>query len=181
MLFFSPGDHSQPGDVPWDVCDICWIGQRMHPGYSECWLKGKNKLSYTKSLDRLKVNLYEVTFKVSGPVLLRVDNAIQRINHYPEDNCLENVLHYAPDSNAIHWIALSTLWTTADWVFVFIFIRFLTFCQVWQMLFKLFIHSWNTAKTCWWKCLKRWPKAELHSAAISWDKDAFFKSLTGLN
>ena len=55
--FFSLGDHSQPGDVPWDVCDICWIGQRMHSGYFECWLKGKNKLSYTKSLDRLKVNL----------------------------------------------------------------------------------------------------------------------------
>ena len=34
-----------------------------------------------------------------GPVVQRVDNAIQRISHYPKDNCQENVLRYPPASH----------------------------------------------------------------------------------
>ena len=29
-----------------------------------------------------------------GPVVHRVDNAVQQIDHYPADNCWENVLRY---------------------------------------------------------------------------------------
>ena len=34
-----------------------------------------------------------------SPVVQRVDNATQRINHYPEDNFQENVLRHPPDSD----------------------------------------------------------------------------------
>ena len=34
-----------------------------------------------------------------SPVVQRMDNAIQRINHYPADNRWENVLRYPPDGD----------------------------------------------------------------------------------
>ena len=34
-----------------------------------------------------------------GPVVQRVDNAIQRINQYAADNCYENVLRYPLESD----------------------------------------------------------------------------------
>ena len=34
-----------------------------------------------------------------GPAVQREDNAVQRINHCPADNCQENVLRYPLDSD----------------------------------------------------------------------------------
>ena len=34
-----------------------------------------------------------------GPVVQKVDNAVQQINHYPADNCWENVLRYPVDGD----------------------------------------------------------------------------------
>ena len=37
--------------------------------------------------------------KVLGPVVQSVDNAIQRINHYPVDKRYQNLLRYPLDSD----------------------------------------------------------------------------------
>ena len=37
--------------------------------------------------------------KVQAPVVQKLDNAIQRINRYPEDRYYESQLHYPLDSN----------------------------------------------------------------------------------
>ena len=36
---------------------------------------------------------------VQGPVVQRTDDVIQWIDHYPVDNCEQNVMHYPLDSN----------------------------------------------------------------------------------
>ena len=36
---------------------------------------------------------------VEGPVVQRMDDVIQWIDHYPVDNCEQNVMHYPLDSN----------------------------------------------------------------------------------
>ena len=36
---------------------------------------------------------------VQGPVVQRMDDVIQKIDHYPVDNCEQNVMHYPLDSN----------------------------------------------------------------------------------
>ena len=42
---------------------------------------------------------YCIICKGQALVAQRVDNAIQRINHYPADKCAQNKLHYPLDSD----------------------------------------------------------------------------------
>ena len=48
---------------------------------------------------QLRVAESDLGSELQGPVVQSVDNAIQRINRDPEDNCQENVLRYTTDTD----------------------------------------------------------------------------------
>lgn len=68
-------------------------------------LKDLGLFSFTGKLRRHKVQIIVTPdnscsrVRLQAPVAQRVDNATQRINHYPVDNCWQNKLHYPPHSD----------------------------------------------------------------------------------